>query len=70
MWELKPDVVVVRNPLSAYGLLAIATARLMRRTVVFYSQTPVYRTFSWWQRLIRTFPAWASRSKWIYSRTR
>ena len=65
MWELKPDVVVVRNPLSAYGLLAIATARLMRRTVVFYSQTPVYRTFSWWQRLVRTFPAWASRAKWI-----
>ena len=65
MWNLKPDVVVVRNPLSAYGMLAIATARLMRFTVVLYSQTPVYRTFSWWQRFIRSSPAWVWRAKWI-----
>ena len=65
MWNLKPDVVVVRNPLSAYGLLAITTARLMRRPVVFYSQTPMYRTFGRWQRLIRSFPARASKAKWI-----
>ena len=65
MWDLKPDVVVVRNPLSAYGMLSIMTARLMRSTVVFYSQTPVFRTFGWWQRFIRSSPAWAANAKWI-----
>ena len=65
MRNLKPDVVVVRNPLSAYGMLAVATARLMRCTVVLYSQTPVYLTFRWWQRLILSSPAWVWRAKWI-----
>ena len=65
MWDLKPDVVVVRNPLSAYGMLSIVTARLMRSTVVFYSQTPVFRPFGWWQKFIRSSPAWAAKAKWI-----
>ena len=65
MWGLKPDVVVVRNPLSVFGMLSILIARLMRSTVVLYSQTPVFRTLSWWQRMIRSIPAWAAHARWI-----
>ena len=68
-WSLmrmtKPDVVIVRNPNSAYGLLSIATARLMRCTVVFYSQTPMHRRLSWWRRLARSLPACVAGAKWI-----
>ena len=61
----KPDAVVVRNPNSAYGFLSAATARLTCRTVVFYSQTPMHRKLKWWERFVRTFPAWVSGAKWI-----
>ena len=57
MWALKPDVVVVRDPLTAYGALAAATARLTRSKVILYSQTPAHHKFRWWQRLIRSSPA-------------
>ena len=65
MWKLKPEVVVVRDPNTGYGLLSIATARLMRRTTVFYSQTLMHRRLKWWERFIRMFPAWLARAKWI-----
>ena len=65
MWKLRPDAVVVRNPGSAYGLLALLTARFMNRTVVFYSQTPVHRRLRWWETLVRSFPAWVARARWI-----
>ena len=65
MRTLMPDVVVVRNPSSAFGLMSVATARLMRRTVVFYSQTPMHRKLSWWQRLVRSLPAWLASTQWI-----
>ena len=65
MRGLKPDVVVVRNPHSAYGFLSVAVARLMGRTVVFYTQTPMYRHLGWKKRVMRAFPAWATRAKWI-----
>ncbi len=61
----KPDVVVVRNPNSAYGFLSAATARLTRRTVVFYSQTPMHRKLKWWERFVRALPAWVAGAKWI-----
>ena len=65
MRRLEPDVVVVRNPNSAYGLVSIGMARLMRRTVVFYSLTPMHRQLGWRKRLVRSFPAWVARSRWI-----
>lgn len=65
MWGIKPDAVVVRNPNSAYGFLSVATARLMRLTVVFYSQTPMHRKLKWWEIFIRCFPTWLARAKWI-----
>lgn len=65
MWRLKPEVVVVRDPNTGYGLLSIATARLMRRTTVFYSQTLMHRRLIWWKKFIRAFPAWLARAKWI-----
>ena len=65
MWRLDPDVVVVRNPNSAYGLLSIAMARLMRRTVICYSLTPMHRQLKWWKILVRSLPAWAVRAKWM-----
>ena len=65
MKALRPDIVVVRNPNSAFGLLSVATARLMGRTVIFYSQTPMYRRLTWWRRLVRSIPAWTARAKWI-----
>ena len=63
--KLKPDTVVVRNPLSAYGALSFIAARLMGGTVVFYSQTPVYRKSSWRRRVIRAVPAWIAGARWI-----
>jgi len=65
LWRLKPDAVVVRNPLSAYGALSFLTARLLGKTVVFYSQTPVYRKLSPRGRIIRAFPAWVAGARWI-----
>ena len=65
MWRLKPDVVVVRDPNTAYGLLSVATAKLMRHTVVLYSQTLMHRKLKWWERFARSFPAWLARAKWI-----
>ena len=51
MRALRPDVVVVRNPLTAFGLVSIATARLTGSTVVLYSHTPMHMRFRWWQKL-------------------
>ena len=44
--ELKPDVVVVREPYTAFGLLASALGKVGRARVVFYSQVPMHRTVS------------------------
>ena len=65
MRALGPDVVVVRDPPTAFGLLSVAAARLMGRTLVFYTQTPMYRRLGWWKKLWRWFPAWATGAEWI-----
>ena len=65
LWRLKPDTVVVRNPLSPYGALSFLAARLLGSTVVFYSQTPAYRESSPRQRVIRAIPAWIAGARWI-----
>ena len=65
MRALRPDVVVVRDPPTAFGLVSVAAARLMGRTVVFYTHTPVYRRLGWWKKLWRWLPAWATGAAWI-----
>ena len=65
MRRLRPDVVIIRSPNSAYGLLSVVAARLMGCTVVFYTQTPVHRRLGRWKRFMRSFLAWAARARWI-----
>ena len=65
MSKLAPDAVVVRNPNTAYGLLSVIVARLMGHTVIFYTQTPMHRQLGWNKKLLRSFPAWVARAKWI-----
>ena len=65
MRRLKPDVVIVRDPNSAYGLLSVAVSRLLGRTVIFYTPTPMYRQLDWRRKFIRSFPAWVARAKWM-----
>ncbi len=43
---LKPDVVVVREPYTAYGILSAALGKMGRARVVFYSQIPMHRAVS------------------------
>lgn len=67
MRSLKPDVVIVRNPThSAYGLLSVITAKMVGASVIFYNQSPLHRPLKWWKRrLVRLFPTWAARIKWM-----
>ena len=44
--KLEPDVVIVREPYTAYGLLSAALGKLGHARVVFYSQVPMHRTAS------------------------
>ena len=64
MRALRPDVVVVRNPLTAFGLVSIATARLTGSAVVLYSHTPMHMRFRWWQKLKGWAVTWMSRAAW------
>ena len=65
MRKLKPDVVIVRNPNSAYGLLSVAVGRFLDANLIFYSLTPMHRQLNWWKVLARSFPTWAARAKWM-----
>ena len=65
MRALRPDVVVVRNPLTAFGLVSIVTARLTGSAVVLYSHTPMHMRFRWWQKLKGWAVTWMSRAAWI-----
>ena len=65
MRELHPDVVVVRNPNYAYGLLSAVVGRIIGANVIFYSLTPMHRRLRWWKVLVRSFPAWAAGAKWM-----
>ena len=64
MRALRPDVVVVRNPLTAFGLVSIAAARLTGSAVVLYSHTPMHMRFRWWQKLKGWAVTWISRAAW------
>ena len=65
MRELRPDAVVVRNPLTGFGLLSIAAARLVGSAVVLYSHTPMHMRFRWWQKLKGWAVTWVSRAAWM-----
>ena len=65
MRDLKPDVIVVRNPNYAYGLLSTVVGRIIGANVIFYSLTPMHRKLSWWRVLMRSIPAWAAGAKWM-----
>lgn len=66
MRSLKPDVVIVRNPHSTYGRLSAIVAKIVGASVIFYNQRPLHRRLKRWkQRLIRLFPTWAARIKWM-----
>ena len=65
MRRLKPEVVVVRNPNSAYGLLSIVAARIIGANVIFYSQTPMHRQLKWWNVFVRWLPVRAAGAMWI-----
>ena len=65
MRHLKPDVVVVRNPNYAYGLLSVIVGKLVGAKVIFYSLTPMHRKLNRWNVFVRSFPAWAARAKWM-----
>ena len=62
---LAPDVVVVRNPTSWYGRLAVVTARLNGCSVLFYTQYRLHRPIDPLRRFIHSFRAWAARARWI-----
>ena len=65
MRALRPDVVVVRNPLTGFGLLSIAAARLTGSAVVLYTHTPMHMRFRWWQKLKGWAVTRASRAPWM-----
>ena len=55
MRRLRPSAVVVRDPSSAYGLLAMLAARLSGANIIVYTQTPKHQPMPWLRRL--RFPA-------------
>ncbi len=65
MRALGPDAVVVREPMTAYGLASIAAARLSGSAVVLYWQTPMHMRFRWWQKLKLWAVARAARAAWM-----
>ena len=65
MRKLKPSVVVVRNPYTAYGLLSIATAKMTGAKAVYYSQNPVHRRLVWWKALVNSLTTWAANARHI-----
>ncbi len=63
--RLDPDVVIVRDPNTALGFLSFALTKLMRRPVVFYTQTLMHRRLSWRQKLARSTLARLTGARWI-----
>ena len=61
MRRRRPSAVVVRDPLTAYGLLSVLAARLIGARPVFYNQAPKHRRLKRWKRLVHSFSLWAAR---------
>lgn len=51
MRRLRPSAVVVRDPNSAYGLLATLAAKLTGTKLIVYTQTPKHQRMPWLKRL-------------------
>ena len=65
MRRQRPSAVVVRDPLTAYGLLSILAARLTGARPVFYNQATKHRRLKLWKRLVHSFSLWAAGSQWM-----
>ncbi len=65
MRELRPDLVVSRNPYTAFGWLGFATARLGRARFVLYDQYPMYRYVSRKRTFVNSLVARMARGNWI-----
>ena len=55
MRQRKPDVVVVRNPNSPFGLMSVLFTKLIGAKLVFYTQTPKYREMFIGKKFLRLF---------------
>ena len=65
MRALAPDVVIIRNPTSWFGRLAVVTARLNGCIVVFYTQNRLHRPIDRLRRFIHASRVRAARARWI-----
>ena len=61
----RPAAVVVRDPSTAYGLLASLVTKLLGARLIFYSQTPMHREMAAQKRLLRTLIPRISGAKWF-----
>ena len=50
--RLRPSAMVVRDPFSAYGLLAVLAAKLVGARLVLYAQIPKHRRWKRWKRAV------------------
>ena len=51
---LRPCTVVVRDPSSAYGMLAMLVAKLTGSRLILYNQSPRYRKLGWAKQIAQT----------------
>ena len=65
MRRLRPSVVVVRDPFSAYGLLSMIVTKILRGRLILYVQTPMNRNLPWWKRFVLKFTAALTGGKWM-----
>ncbi len=65
MRELKPDLVVSRDPYTAFGWLSFAAAGMGRAKVVLYDQYPMYRYVSRKRVFVNSLVARLARGEWV-----
>ena len=63
--KLRPDVVVARDPYSAYWLVSVAVGRLAGAKVVYYSQYRMHRQLARWKAAVNSVAAGLAGAKWI-----
>ena len=65
MHRLRPSAVVVRDPKSAYGLLASLIAKLIGTKLILYTQTPKHQHVSLRKRLVFSLMMRTTRAEWF-----
>ena len=65
MRRLRPTAVVVRDPKSAYGLLASLAAKLVGASLILYTQTPKHQPVSRRKRLIYSLMMRTTGAEWF-----